>query len=936
MDCLQLLLGFLVAVVIFVTVLKLACRLCILFKNHILQLLCCGAVIAIIFLFRESIEENLRACLVWPPLEPYLSLFDSVSHFVLITVIGGFFVWLGCKVCMAVGAIWRLWLHRRIARMSYTFAVIFCCVVIASPIVISVPLLRAMEQCGTVFVERNNLSENLPDKTETASNEAVDNAENKQTPAQGVANLVHHAVSGYFYAIQQGDGEKMLRLGEKSIGLIFGLVGYLIFSGFTVSIFVNMVSKKQERIAQGEEYYSNLKNHYVIIGSGALLETVIKEIEARQQSDDSKQKDSKGKFAELVLRLCHWVKMFVRGVLKSLFEKPADIVILSSESIIELRKRLSATLPERCMSRLVFVHGDRTNKEDLLQLGIPSCREIYLLGDFDVADQDDRNLASLTHVDEILEEKPNKVRVENKKSQHAGTADQETPEPVIQQPAPSTVGDKKPGKDAAALTEAKSGQASVLPSSSIDRKRCKIYLNRYHTFGLFQSFIKNTMLNKLDLEPICFYKQWSEVVLGIRDIEGESKHKTYVPFDRGLGETIKDGKKQMEYVGIDPDSDNFVHLVVIGMSRMGMSLVTEAAQLLHFPNGGKKRTKITMIDTKARQEMYRFVNLHSSLFSEAYYTYTEFEDVPFGGKSSFQKKNEDTGWLDVEFHFIQGNAECEDVRKFLESYAQEPGVRLTVAVSLPDARHALSLGLSLPRSLYNKDNVNILIQQETGEGLLSLLNQQSEADSPYTNVRPFGMLNVSMKEIPMLKEVEYIPHLFYEPECNKTRESWSMLYDEVVAVNRNNQATKSWAEMKLWERISNRYAAVSRDFKRRSFGLTGSFADDEKRVFSAEAALLHGAAEHNRWCVEKLITGFRALTADEKQKFDSGTPGYSKSELRAQFAHDGIRKWSEIVENPNCSSYKHNSINMGRGICFLCELQKEEKIMLPPDFRPQS
>lgn len=188
----------------------------------------------------------------------------------------------------------------------------------------------------------------------------------------------------------------------------------------------------------------------------------------------------------------------------------------------------------------------------------------------------------------------------------------------------------------------------------------------------------------------------------------------------------------------------------------------------------------------------------------------------------------------------------------------------------------------------------------------------------------------------MLKEVEYIPHLFYEPECNKVRESWSKLYDEVVAVNQNNPATKSWAEMKLWERISNRYAAVSRDFKRRSFGLTGSFADDEKRVFSAEAALLHGAAEHNRWCVEKLITGFRALTADEKQKFDLGTPGYSKSELRAQFAHDGIRKWSEIVENPNYSSYKHNSINMGRGICFLCELQKKEKIMLSPDFRAQS
>lgn len=80
------------------------------------------------------------------------------------------------------------------------------------------------------------------------------------------------------------------------------------------------------------------------------------------------------------------------------------------------------------------------------------------------------------------------------------------------------------------------------------------------------------------------------------------------------------------------DSDKTVHLVILGMSRMGVALGTFAAQLLHFPNfcrGHSKKSRITFIDANADREMDFFRNRYRGLFEISSTLYKDFsQDNP--------------------------------------------------------------------------------------------------------------------------------------------------------------------------------------------------------------------------------------------------------------------------------------------------------------------
>lgn len=743
----------------------------------------------------------------------------------LTVFIGGGLVWVCCKACVKMGRRFRLWLHRKISRMSSLFAIIACGMVICGPLVAALVLSHA---------------------------------------AYGVSNfdMSGEILKGYFYAIYSDDDQKSVFSADGAnnlssniayVRLLFGLIGYLIFSGFTVSLFVEMVRAKKDRIEQGEEYYTSLTNHYVVIGSGALLETVLNEIEKSQKKEKCSKYANPATLTDSFSNKIRRAAEKAGIALKKICNIPDyDVVILSSEPILELRKRLSAKLSEDKMEPIIFIHGDRTNPDDLRQLCLPTCKEIYLTGDSRGIDMDDHNLESLVHIDSILKAK--------------------------------TCGIKK----------------------------CSIYLDRYQTYSLFQGFIKDTKLGKLDVEPVCFYKHWAEVVLGVRS-------NIY-----NINYPHMDGK------GIGVDADKHMHLVVIGMSRMGMSLVTEAAMLLHFPNSHKKRTRITMIDLNAQQEMDKYINMHQALFDAAYYTYSEYSDNPFDGTSvRTQEYNRETGWLDTEFHFVRGNAESRSVRELLTSFVQED-INLTVAICLPDARQSLSLSLSLPRDLYNRPDVSILVQQEVGAGMLNLLSKQSFEIPHYKNILPFGMLNENVGAYSEVDDLAPFASMTYISGCTDLYRS-DMLLDIVRNPKNFREKMEAWAKMQPLERISNRYAAASRKYKLRSIGLDDSadHVDIESLIYGEKySAELFGELEHNRWCVEKLLVGFRTLTPAEQEMVDSYPIGSSQRdekirELKTrEFAHVGIRPWREICSNLAYREFYLNSINMGRAICLLSEMKK--------------
>ena len=57
------------------------------------------------------------------------------------------------------------------------------------------------------------------------------------------------------------------------------------------------------------------------------------------------------------------------------------------------------------------------------------------------------------------------------------------------------------------------------------------------------------------------------------------------------------------FVGLSSDSEEFVHFIVIGMSKMGVAMGIEAAFQAHYPNFRKARTRISFIASDADREM---------------------------------------------------------------------------------------------------------------------------------------------------------------------------------------------------------------------------------------------------------------------------------------------------------------------------------------------
>lgn len=566
------------------------------------------------------------------------------------------------------------------------------------------------------------------------------------------------------------------------------LLGYLTFSGCMLSLFVNWLQNYMRSIAHGERHYQNLQEHYVVIGSGVLLQRLL-------------------------------LDLFEKGKR----EGRSCIVVLSPESIPELRKRLSAALQEKDMKKLVLLHGDRTNEEDLRQLNLPECREIYLMGDFRERDKDDLNLSCLSLIDTILK------------------------------------------------------------SNNRKGKRCNIFLERYDTFTLFQGIANSKGLDHLEVEPCCFFKNWAEKVLCIHP----ETSSPYLPLDRGE---------------ITLENDKYVHLVVIGMSRMGLSLVTEAAQQLYFANTARHRTRITMIDKNARREMHSYTNLHSSLFNLVHYTYREYPDSALETLAPIvsESMHEDS-WLKTEFHFVQGNAESPGIRHLLNELAAEPNALLTVAICLPDNRHALSLALSLPQQVY-ASGASILVQQSEKNGLFDMLSGQTpeKRSHRFAHVRPFGMLNDETSLAAQDDSMAMLANFLYkEREKEYTTQE---LYSLLQSSKEREEMQKEWHELSLDHKISNRYLANHVWSRLRCLGYTTFPQEDEPSAWEKIVADIEqyedilAEMEQYRWCMERLITGYRPLTPQERLELKAAPNRETKrEEFKDAFAHPAIVPWPLLL-----------------------------------------
>lgn len=414
-------------------------------------------------------------------------------------------------------------------------------------------------------------------------------------------------------------------------------------------------------------------------------------------------------------------------------------------------------------------------------------------------------------------------------------------------------------------------------------------------------------LIRVDLEPECFYKNWAERVLCACGSEAipEGGH-VYRPLD---GE------------GLGRDSEKHVHLVVVGLSDMGVTLALEAAHALHFPNfnrqTGKFRTEITLVDCRM-EEKARELRQHLPVF---------FRHTKDYGQS---RQN----LTDLVFDTISGDIRSDSVRKRLSDLTQQHDILLTVAICLDNPEEALSVALSLPESCYRQD-VNILVYQRNSSGMFDLIQKTKGEAEKYQNVHPFGMMeeDVGLMEGRDQRAmiIQYLYDQIFLPEeerdiwcsdllerCSKRRlnapfvKSVRFLYEghrklesKVSEYLKGGEGEKRWQALSAWEKFSNRYASSSVWGKWRSLGVPHLNGENEKqcrglRYYLARHVDELARVEQNRWIVEKLLTGYRPLEEKRKKKYSS----QERKEYKKHMIHPDLCAYDELgCQSKECNLF---------------------------------
>ena len=444
--------------------------------------------------------------------------------------------------------------------------------------------------------------------------------------------------------------------------------------------------------------------------------------------------------------------------------------------------------------------------------------------------------------------------------------------------------------------------AKLCKEAKREKLPCNVLFDYKTTYYIFQyANLSSEITDYINFHPFNFCDFWARKVL----VAGHSKEGdiSYKPLD---------------YRPITSrDSDDYVHFIIIGMSKMGQAMALQAAHIAHFPNYQRKKTKITLIDCNGHTEMNEFKQKCGELFKVSRSTYIDatawseaeesrLENEPaidgeryitrYGISDEYlhlvDKDDNNKEFIDIEWEFIKGDDHNPVVQRLLNSYIEDKNAIITVAVCLNLTHISLRSAMHLPKRYY-ENNIPILVQQRKTSTIVTTLNGKgldpSEQDKLlYKNLKPFGMvcdcydLNL-MSSIGVCKRINYTYDYYYK---NK----------KLPAKIDMNEANSLWSKLTISKRWSNVFTATSIPTKLRCIGIDFRFSDGPKALsLTEENIALLTEIEHNRWNVEELLLGYRPVRIDEELDIDANRA--AKKGYKDRFIHYDIRPYYGLKED---------------------------------------
>lgn len=575
----------------------------------------------------------------------------------------------------------------------------------------------------------------------------------------------------------------------------------------------------------------------------------------------------------------------VPGIINEIGEKHRDIeyfVIMTELDVSNYRLSLLSAIKPEFEDKVIIYHGDRTSNNDIRSLHI-----------------DSKSLHSIYIVGE-------------------GTSHSDL--------------------------EANHDTKNMACADLIVKERSKCSNQKIHCYTMFehrssyvafqQADLPESYMNNIYFEPFNLFEMCAQSVLVCPEFP-------ISPIDVTRFSEDKKGRKNY----IDADSERRVHLVIFGMSKMGMTLASEAAIICHYPNFAKQemledsgmlmsvkkgmlRTLITFIDMDAEQQMHFYQNRMPSLFEiskwgymnakeTSIFSYTDnLNNLPDGFKYSHLADDgkEDKNFLDFEWEFIQGAIGDMGVNKYLDDLTKRENEIVTVAVCLPNDAESLSLASTLPVEVYDKAE-QILVYQRQTDGIVKQMSgnyqetQTIRRENKYSKLRPFGMYQNCFRQSLLDNKMAKI--LFSDN------------YKKLVKAGTKYKGIKldELAILPILERWSAVYSSHNWTVKFRSMGCFNyedetnlSFPDKEllcqefsktKSQNCNSKAVLWGRVEHNRWCMERLVkAGERPITFDENEQIKKHSDFKESYKVSGRRSHLDICSMKRLKEcDPKAVGY---------------------------------
>ena len=512
-------------------------------------------------------------------------------------------------------------------------------------------------------------------------------------------------------------------------------------------------------------------------------------------------------------------------------KKNTRFLIMTSRKVDEKRREILSFIDDEIDSNhIVFMYGDRTSGKDLARLSLAYAREVFIIGDSEENDsvesyRDSYNMDCV----ELIAKNPNVEKLRN----------------------------------------------------DIKKLPCHVMFEYQTTFVAFQfSEMGDSFKEHIDFMPFNFYDMWAQKVLVSGEMDRNGKEQKYQYLDK-----LSHGNY------IDKNSEKSVHLIIVGITKMGVALGIQAAQVCHFPNfisNHSRRTRITFIDAESDTEFNYMNGRYNNLFNLARHRVVDLT-LSYTVAGSHWKN--DDSWLDVEWEFVKGRVESPNVQLFIKNSCEDKSHIVTIAVCLTRSHQSIATAMFLPESVF--DNcLQILVYQRLSGTIIDKVAKPDDKKEKlkvgnkeqyrYNKIRPFGMIDCGYDPqfeneiINRSKFISYVYDSYYRTdEDNNEMKEW----DENL--KHYNESFYCWAEYTnyedywsknkhVWEKISCQLNALSIKTKLRSIGvLISNDGTCSSNCISSDISCEINnlkIVEHNRWNMEKLLTGYRALTKVERKE----------------------------------------------------------------------